>query len=366
MAWTVPGLLQFIQELTYSRVHGVKYLSFWHSAALFVPSWLPWMLLTPAVARGARRFRPGSIGWARALGFHLPLLVIVAFAHLIIVGAVHTQWPPPHWPEGWAPPTLGEWLKQSLWSFRVQGEVLAYGVVVAATLALDARSEELRHRAASAQLEAKLVGAQLEALQGQLRPHFLFNALNSAIVLVREEPADAETMLLRISDLLRRSLQQDERTLITLSEELELLDLYIGVERVRFADRLRVHVEVPEGLHQFQVPAWLLQPVVENAIRHGIAPQREGGSLWVRGEVLDGDPGDVRRRWRLWVENDGPSVDAFDDGAAAGGLGLANTRERLVAAFGPSAELELTPRPGGGARVAIELPALLDGEASVG
>jgi LytS/YehU family sensor histidine kinase len=227
--------------------------------------------------------------------------------------------------------------------------------VVAATLALDARSEEFRQRTASAQLEAKLVGAQLEALQGQLRPHFLFNALNSAIVLVREEPESAETMLLRISDLLRRSLQTDERTLIPLSEELELLELYLGVERVRFADRLLVHVDVPESALPLRVPAWLLQPVVENAIRHGIAPLRKGGNLWIACEVAVLSGGSPDDRWRLTVEDDGPG-DGAPTESGAGGLGLANTRERLLAAFGSTAKLRLGPRPGGGTRVEFELP----------
>ncbi len=361
LAWTVPGLLQFIQELTYSRVHGIEALSLWHSAALFVPSWLPWILFTPLVARAARRFRPSTKGWPKTLAVHVPLIVGLALVHLVVVGAVHTRWPPPHWPAGWAPELLMSWLQQSLWSFRVQGELLAYGVVVAATLALDARTRGDRHRAASARLEAKLVGAQLEALRGQLRPHFLFNALNSALVLVREDPASAETMLLRISDLLRRSLQPDERTLIPLEEELELLNLYLGVERVRFVDRLQVHVDVPLGVRPLFVPAWLLQPVAENAIRHGIAPLREGGNLWITGELLGHDQSADAQRLRLRVDDDGQG----DARSGADGLGLHNTRERLLAAYGPSARLELLPKPGGGTRVEFELPVVRSVEASV-
>ena len=370
LAWIVPGLLQFIQELTYSRVHGIERLGVWHSAALFVPSWLPWILFTPLVARAARRYRPGTKGWPTTLAVHVPLLMGVALLHLVIVGAVHTQWPPPHWPEGWVPQTLASWLQQSLWSFRVQGELLAYGVVVAATLALDAYRREDRHRAASARLEARLVGAQLEALRGQLRPHFLFNALNSALVLVREDPASAETMLLRISDLLRRSLQAEERTMIPLNEELELLDLYLGIERVRFADRLRVEVNVPALARALLVPAWLLQPIVENAIRHGIAPRREGGNLMIAGEVLV-ERGE--RRLRLRVDDNGCGADrpggSAGDGTdewGAAGLGLKNTRERLLAAYGPSARLEILPRPEGGTRVEFELPVVGPVEAPLG
>jgi hypothetical protein len=90
LAWTVPGLLQFIQELTYSRAHGVEEIGLVHSAALLIPSWLPWMLLTPLVARAARRFRPGTVGWARTIAVHVPLLVAVALTHLVLIGAVQT------------------------------------------------------------------------------------------------------------------------------------------------------------------------------------------------------------------------------------------------------------------------------------
>lgn len=348
LVWIVPGALQLIQEATYSRAAGLEGFSLWRAAPYYLPSWLPWVLFTLPVAATARRSRPSRVGWAASIGTHALLATVVATLHLTLVGWFRVQWPQDYWPEGWAAASFGAWLRQSFWSFQPQGELLAYAVVVATTLAVDHERSAQSTRARSLELEANLRRAELQALRTQLRPHFLFNALNSAIVLVHEDPDDAASMIHRLSGLLRSSLETDGRALLPLSEELRVLELYLGIEGVRFADRLAFDFVIEPRALDLEVPAWILQPIVENAIRHGIAPREEGGRLWVRA-ALDQDA------LVLNVEDDGHGFEDGGQGDRGSGLGLENTRARL-AALSPAATLQVGERPGGGARVELRIP----------
>ncbi|QDV05543.1 putative sensor-like histidine kinase [Planctomycetes bacterium Poly30] len=356
LMWLVPGSMQLVQEATYSRARGLGQFDLLTDAPAYLMTWLPWVLLTPLVASLSRRLRPARIGWPRVLLGHALAACALGTLHLVMVGWLRVHFPPEHWPADWVPASVVLWLRQSFWSFQPQGELLAYGVVLAASLAGEERRRVAASHSRALRLEARLAEAKLTALQGQLRPHFLFNALNSCLVLVQENPAAAERMLRRISELLRRSLESDERGVVPLHEELDVVELYLGIERTRFADRLRTHVDVTGEALEAEVPAWLLQPLVENAIRHGLAPRREGGQLWIRGRRTDS----VEQRLLLIVEDDGVGLEV---GASAGrtvqtgGVGLENARARLEAIYGANATLELGPRTGGGTRLEIELPA---------
>jgi anti-sigma regulatory factor (Ser/Thr protein kinase) len=200
----------------------------------------------------------------------------------------------------------------------------------------------------AARLESRLNQAQLRALQTQLQPHFLFNTLNGIATLLRRDPAKAEEMLLSLSDLLRISLSSSRRHEIPLREEMDFLGRYLALQRMRFGDRLRVTEEIEPAAMDCLVPALLLQPLVENAIRHGLEPAGRPGELRLAA-VRNGE-------WlRLTVADDGVGLPPGDQNRA--GVGLANVRERLAALYGAAHEFSIAERPGGGVVASLKLPA---------
>lgn len=196
----------------------------------------------------------------------------------------------------------------------------------------------------NARMEVSLVRAKHQALMNRLEPHFLFNALNSVHALVRPRPEAAERMIVQLGDLLRAALDSESTPLVPLGQEIRLLETYLDIERTRFQDRLRTRVEVPPGLEGVPVPQFVLQPLVENCLKHGIGPRAEGG--WV--EVRAGTEGDALV---LTVEDDGGGC-----GDVREGIGLSSTRARLDLLFPGRAALEVGPRPGGGTRARVRLP----------
>lgn len=196
--------------------------------------------------------------------------------------------------------------------------------------------------------EALAQSARLEALRYQLNPHFLFNALNgiSALV-VSGRGADAATMIARLADLLRSTLDRPDGDVVPLSVELDVVRKYLDVEQARFADRLHVDMAIDGPALKARVPALLLQPIVENAVRHAVAPREEGGRIAIAAERVGG-------RLRLVVEDDGPGL--ASTGAVEDGVGLKNTRERLAHSYGDAQALTLERGGLGGLRVKIELP----------
>jgi len=211
-------------------------------------------------------------------------------------------------------------------------------------------------------LEAQATAAQLAMLRYQLNPHFLFNTLNSISTLVllkQTEPANA--MLTRLSSFLRHTLIAEPGSQVTLAQEIETLQLYLDIERMRFEERLRTHFAIEEAALKAQLPAMLLQPLVENAIKYAVSPQEEGARISLSARVI-GD------RLRLMVEDTGPGADdparfgRADSGDLASGrpvstgVGLANIRNRLIQAYGENQRFETSSQPGGGFTVLIEIP----------
>src|SRR5437867_876886 len=210
----------------------------------------------------------------------------------------------------------------------------------------------LYHAWRATRLEMQLVQARLDALVGQLQPHFLFNTLHTISAFVLEDPKQANRMITRLSERLRQSFNRDRGPLVTLEQELELLDHYVAIQEARFGDRLRVTFRVDPRAASAIVPTLLLQPLVENAIRHGVAPETSVSEI----EIAATREGD---RLYLSVRDNGPGVHAEPKRGNGGGLGIANTRARLLELYGPSHRFELTNAPdseGGGALATIEIP----------
>jgi len=332
-------------------------------------SWSGWALLAPLVLALGTRLRPERP--ARWLALHLPC-ALAASALSNLAGALATRlvhpWGPEMAREPFAPAYLGRWTS------TLHLDLILYFAILGAGYAVDYyrrfRERELR----AAQLESRLAQARLETLRLQLQPHFLFNTLHAVGGLIRQGESEAaiET-LTRLSDLLRVTLAGEGRPLVPLGEELAHTDLYLEIQRIRFADRLSIEREVEPGTEAIPVPAFILQPLVENAIRHGIARKAGAGRLRLTAR-REGE------RLRLEVRDDGvgiaaeepaasgaragvPSGSANEPGAAARfagvglpGVGLANTRERLVQLYGDRASFELLPDPEGGTVARLLLP----------
>ncbi|MFP2934867.1 sensor histidine kinase, partial [Pyxidicoccus sp. 3LG] len=199
------------------------------------------------------------------------------------------------------------------------------------------------------QLQAWLAEARLQGLAAQLRPHFLFNALNAVASLVHTNPDGAERMLARLGDLLRHSLESGERQEVTLREEQEALAPYLDIEQTRFGPRLKVEWSLAPDVLEARVPHLALQPLVENAIRHGLAPRAEPGRVRISAER---DGGALRVR----VQDDGMGLPGGSAPVRGGGVGLSNLRARLATLYGPRAVLELKPGTPRGAVAELRLP----------
>lgn len=207
----------------------------------------------------------------------------------------------------------------------------------------------------AALLASQLTDARLRALQAQLQPHFLFNSLNGIATLLRRDPAKAEEMLVSLSELLRIALSSSNRQEIPLREEMDFLGRYLAIQKMRFGERLQVSENIEPAAMDCLVPALLLQPLVENAIRHGLEPSGRSGNLRIaaarNGESL-----------KLTVEDNGVGLRAGETNR--GGVGLANVRERLATLHGPAQEFELAERPEGGVTVKIRIPIRTDSTGS--
>ncbi len=256
------------------------------------------------------------------------------------------------WPTNALERTLAGWAGADLSGITFLNYILQFGWIyfmwAGYYFALDLTHRTKRHAENFARAQALAHSAQLQMLRHQLNPHFLFNSLNaiSSLVLDRRN-ADAEAMLLNLSRFLRRVAEPSPNPLAILRDEAEVQRMYLEVEAVRFGEKLQVACNVSEQLGDCLVPTLLLQPVVENAIKHGIAKLPQGGWIYI-------DARRVGDTLRLSVENDGPALPKSL--GQTEGIGIRNTRERLQVLYGAKAWLKLTSRPNGGARVEICLP----------
>jgi LytS/YehU family sensor histidine kinase len=223
------------------------------------------------------------------------------------------------------------------------------GVVYAAEFYRRARDRELQ----AVRLRAELTEARLDALAAQLRPHFLFNALHGVSTLMHRDVNAADAMLANLADLLRRTLRRSEngdRHEVRLAEELETLRLYFAVIHERFKDRLSVGIDVPNALNQALVPHFVLQPLVENALEHGISRRAGPGRIDVAASRVNGT-------LTLTVSDDGPGLVGREDDSIQDGVGLSNTRRRLRALYGDDQELSVARgESGSGLRVSVNIP----------
>lgn len=238
---------------------------------------------------------------------------------------------------------------QRMFFFNFDYEMMTYWAILFLSHARRYHDEVQARALTASRLETRLIEAQLQNLQRQIQPHFLFNALNTISALMHRDVEAADDMLARLGSLLRQAIETVDVQEVSLAEELDFLRKYVAIEQARFQDRLTVTFDIADDTDDCPVPNFLLQPLVENAIRHGIGPRTGPGHVWVRaardGAVL-----------RLEVRDDGVGVDPSRLSDLEQGVGLSNTRSRLAHLYGDRHRFVVTTAPGDGLAVAIEIP----------
>jgi len=301
-----------------------------------------WGVLTPIALWLARRLPIDSKSWVRAIPLHVVASVLLAVVQLTLEASAEWLRSRGGWP-------FAEVLRHYL-TQHAQISIASYWLLIAGTqfyrLADQARRRELR----AAQLEARLAEAQLEALRGQLQPHFLFNTLQAAVTLIHDDPEGAEDVLLQLSELLRASLDKLHVQEIPLRREIELLNHYMSIQQRRFGERLRFDVQVDPGVLDCAVPTLILQPLVENAVRYGVGRHKESDLVTIRA---------LRNRDALCLEisNLTGVLDGEPEQLFSRGVGLSNTRRRLEQLYGERQALDIFDGRPSGVGVRLSMPA---------
>lgn len=350
--WVVPSSLAALQLTVVGDASGTHYglgtALLWQGSA-----WMLWGLWSQLILTLVKRVELDTTRMLPWLSLHLAMTVVISGANVLAIA--------------WLDHVFGAVGQVTSYAFAVRivlvnhldiQVVLYWAVLGVAYMVEFARRYRERDRAA-AELEQTLARTQLEALRMQLNPHFLFNALNSVAELMEINVQEAQRMLIRVSDLLRLSLRSAGQSLIPVWQEIELVELYLQIAQVRYGSGLNVDIEVDPNAVDVMVPSFLLQPIVENALKHGLAPGHPDQCIAVRlvrvGHGLDIVVEDNGRGLDGLLTTSGrfmaaaPSVDGL-------GIGLTNTRSRLAMLYGDRYAFRMTNQPGGGCRVDIRLP----------
>jgi len=343
--WSGIGLFDATQTVFTMRSQGMHHA--W--LQLYVTQllgWLPWALATPVAMVVGRRYPPNRVKSPSTWLVHLSAALGVNFAWATWMTSLEV--------------TLNPWLKSpvpepfiAIWPIKFYNLLLSslilYAFIQAVSFVLRSRQQIAMQQTETARLNEQLSTAQLNALRRQLEPHFLFNTLNAIAGLVRERKNDAAVnTIARLSDFLRRVVKDSNRAQVPLLEEVEFLEQYLEIQKVRLGDRLQMSVDVPRELLQAQVPNLVLQPLVENAIKHGIAKRAQGGAVRIDASRADD-------MLYLNVYNDGPCL-AVEWEKTNAGTGISNLRNRLKILYGNQFTLDLQNRETKGVVASVAVP----------
>ncbi len=314
----VIGVVATVQAYVFTLMRG-RSTTLVGTALSQFPVWMVWAAIAPFVLLLGRRVRIARPHVARAVGLHVVVGVGVALLHTVVLALINVA-TPTDWEATVAQAFLGALGSQ--FHFLV----LIYWTILGGGYALDYYQRFRERELAASQLKAQLLAARLETLRTQLHPHFLFNTLQNITVLIEEDPALAKRTVARLGDLLRRSTDSVSVQEVPLKEELEFLGLYLDIERTRFQDRLKINCNVPSNLYDALVPSFVLQPLVENCIKHGLS--RQAGAAWIS-VVVERDGNELL----LVVENGGGGKRVTPPSKWKDGVGLRATKERLEALY---------------------------------
>ena len=345
LAWLTFALVSATQSVLEMLADGMHHS--WARLFLMVMlSWIPWLFGSPWVIWLSRQYPPTEWRDPRTWLRHLSLCATLALVYALWIACLQEVLHP-FGAAGSHPSFIV--LSMAYFISRLNITLLMYVTLVAVTHTLDSRSRLSKRETEAATFNAQLARAELDALRRQLEPHFLFNTLNAISGLLRENRiGPAITAIVRLGDLLRNVLDSSDKQFVTLAEELELLESYVSIQALRFGERLQMTLDIPEELRAAQVPSLLLQPLVENAIQHGIA-KRAGQGLVHVSAASSG------QGLTISVSNDGPHLDATDT-RNEGGVGLINVRTRLRLLYGENCHVSLRNRDEGGVEASVSLP----------
>ena len=345
--WAMLGVI-YAGPIYYEvRSEGMDHAA-WRVFSWGILTWLAWAPLTPVIVWLARKFSLVEGAWKRNLFIHLPAFLFISALHSAAATAITLSIKPfdnmgsspfEFWPR---------FLSRLKGNFGP--DLLIYGAVVGISYALDYYRKYREREFLASRLEAQLAQAQLDSLRMQLHPHFLFNTLNSIVGLVRDNKNTAAVnMLVGLSDLLRHTLEHSSRHEIELREELNFIKLYLKIQETRFSDRLHIEFDIDPATTKALVPNLILQPLTENALRHGIGRSADSGLVGISSTVTDG-------HLRLTVYDNGAGLP--DDWQMKGstGIGLANTAARLQQLYDDNHQFDIRNRYGGGVEVVILMP----------
>jgi sensor histidine kinase YesM len=342
IAFAFSGLLYFSNSL----VRAEKPVS-WTNVYLWQAIIYAWAILSPLIILFAKRFSLERQNWWRVLPIHLAAAVCFLLLHAGIYVFFRQL--------------LDSSLAESVRTFfnltwvtfltNVTLDFSMYCFILSTIYVVDFYRSFQAEQVKSSELKAALANSQLQALKMQLHPHFLFNTLNSISALIHEDVRSADQMVARLGDFLRLTLENSGELEVTFKQEMDFVDCYLEIEKVRFQERLDIRREIAAETLQAQVPNLILQPIIENAIRHGISRQTDVGHLAIRARYL-------KDKLLIEIEDNGPGLQPSEGDGQAGksGIGLANTRARLTHLYGTDFRLETRNTIPHGLIVLIEIP----------
>lgn len=350
--WAMLGVISVGPVYFEVKAEGMGHAA-WRIFSWGILTWLAWAPLTPIISWLARRFSLVGEKWRRNLVIHLPAFLLMSTVHSAAATIINLtikpfddmgESPTDFWPR---------FLSRAKGTFG--SDLLVYGGVVGICYALDYYRKYREREVVTTRLEAQLAQAQLESLRMQLHPHFLFNTLNGIVGLVRDNKNQtAVSMLVGLSDLLRHTLDHSSKPEVELREEIDFIKLYLSIQQMRFSDRLRVEYDIHPGTTRALVPNLILQPLTENALRHGIARSAASGLVGIHSALEDGN-------LRLTVYDDGAGLPDDWQMKGSAGIGLANTAARLQQLYDDDHQFDVRNRDGGGVEVVIVIPMRSEG-----
>ncbi len=337
--WLLYGLLNSLQRFLQATLILKESMTFFDAIAFPLSQALTWALLTPLILLLVVRLPLEKLSRPRGIVIALSATLAICVAKILIDLAIT--------------PILASWVPERGYSLlrrltiaRLYTALITCWIIAAVAHGVRYFEKYHEREMRTTQLEARLAEAQLHVLRMQLHPHFLFNALNTIAALMTKDIDAAERMLARLGDLLRLALTSSGAQEVPLKEELAFLQSYLEIEKIRFRDRLTIDIDAKGEVLDALVPNLILQPLVENAIRHGLAQRVEPGTIRIAAHR-------EKSGLLLSVEDDGPGLASFTDRE---GIGLGNTRARLTQLFGNSHRFLLEGAPGGGLVVRMTIP----------
>lgn len=337
--WTLIGI-SFASQFYVSSLKAGRPISWIQAVVWSLGDWYVWALLSIPVVWLVRRFRIEGRDWKLSVAIHAIASILASVAYVFLRAAIG-EWQ--SYLSGSAASFADVFRPLLMKSFLLN--LLIYWVIVSVTHAVSYYRQYREREVQTAELEKNLTQAKLQTLQMQLNPHFLFNTLHAISALMHKDVDAADRMMTRLSELLRTTLESDQAHEIPLRQELSFLERYLEIEQTRFGSRLKVQIEIAPEAFEALVPNLLLQPLVENAIQHGIEPRAKGGEVGISARRVNDE-------LVLQVRDNGAGL----TGDSQDGVGLSNTRARLAQLYGKKQRLEMRNIDLGGVAVTASIP----------